>query len=127
MNGLLVAWRKHTDIDITESIGMCEFIVVPPSLFCSDGSFFKEQEKSVIAEALKELQNEQEEPHSKAINSMEYHSDYKRFMIIDCIAFVIKLTSKLPKRTFVSILQNVSSMSSTIKQKNILIGANYLS
>ena len=83
MNGLLVAWRKHTDIDITESIGMCEFIVVPPSLFCFDGSFFKEQEKSVIAEALKELQNEQEEPHSKAINSMEYHSDYKRFMIID--------------------------------------------
>ena len=83
MNGLLVAWRKHTDIDITESIGMCEFIVVPPSLFCSDGSFFKEQEKSVIAEVLKELQNEQEEPHSKAINSMEYHSDYKRFMIID--------------------------------------------
>ena len=106
---------------------MCEFIVVPPSLFCSDGSFFKEQEKSVIAEALKELQNEQEEPHSKAINSMEYHSDYKRFMIIDWIAFVIKLTSKLPKRTFVSILQNVSSMSSTIKQKNILIGADYLS
>ena len=127
MNGLLVASRKHTDIDITESIGMCEFIVVPPSLFRSDGSFFKEQEKSVIAEALKELQNEQEEPHSKAINSMEYHSDYKKVMIIDWIAFVIKLTSKLPRRTFVSILQNVSSMSSTIKQKNILIGADYLS
>ena len=105
---------------------MCEFIVVPPSLFCPDGSFFKEQEKSVIAEALKELQNEQEEPHSKAINSMEYHSDYKKVMIIDWIAFEIKLTSKLPKHTFVSILQNVSSMSSTIKQKNMLIGADYL-
>ena len=42
---------------------MYQFTVVPPSLFRPDDWFYEEQEKSVIVEALRELQNEQEEPH----------------------------------------------------------------
>ena len=94
MNGLLVASRTRPDIDLPKSIGMYEFTVVPPSLFCPDGSFYKEQEKSVMAEALRELQNKQEEPHTQAVNSMEYDSDYKKVTIIDGMAFVNKVDIK---------------------------------
>ena len=73
---------------------MYEFTVVRTFLFCPDDSFYKEQEKSVIAEALKELQNEQEEPHTQAFNSMEYDSDYKKVMVIDVMAFVNKVDIK---------------------------------
>ena len=76
------------------SIAMYEFTVVRTFLFCPDDSFYKEQEKSVIAEALKELQNEQEEPHTQAFNSMEYDSDYKKVMVIDVMAFVNKVDIK---------------------------------
>ena len=76
------------------SIAMYEFTVVRTSLFFPDDSFYKEQEKSVIAEALKKLQNEQEEPHTQAFNSMEYDSDYKKVMVVDVMAFVNKVDIK---------------------------------
>ena len=110
MNCLLVASRTRPDIDLPKSIGMYEFTVVPTSLFCPDGSFYKEQKKSVIAEALRELQNEQEEPHIGAVNSMEYHSDCKKVMIIDGMAFVKKVAIKTSQvRTaecFISIISS---------------------
>ena len=68
---------------------MYQFTVVPPSLFRPDDWFYEEQEKSVIVEALRELQNEQEEPHW-GINGMTFVNkvDIKAYQVRTCLGFV---------------------------------------
>lgn len=68
---------------------MYQFTVVPPSLFRPDDSFYEEQEKSVIVEALRKPQNEQEETHW-GINGMTFVNkvDIKAYQVHTCLGFV---------------------------------------
>ena len=61
MNRLLVASRTRPDIDLRDCLGMYEFTVTPPSLFCPDGTLHPTKDKSIVAEELFKLQIDQNE------------------------------------------------------------------
>ena len=106
MKRLLVASRTRSDIDLPNYLGLYEFIVVPPSLFTSDGTFYKNSDKSDIAEQLYKLQSED----GNATGTTES----RRVIILDGMAFVnavdiVKSQIKNCKdfvRTFLNIIQS---------------------
>ena len=81
MKRLLVASRTRADIGLPKYLGMYEFIVVPPSLFAPDGTFYKTSDKADLAAELRKLQNN--DPSNEVFNT-----DSRKIIIIDGMAFV---------------------------------------
>ena len=84
MKRLLVASRTRADIDLPKYLGMYELTVVPPSLFAPDDIFYKTSDKEDLAAELRKLQNI--DPPNEVV-----HTDSRKIIIIDGMAFVSKV------------------------------------
>ena len=81
MKRLLVDSRTRADIDLPKYLGMYKFNVVTPSLFSTDGTFYKTSDKADLASELRKLQNN--DPSNEVVNA-----DSRKVIIIDGMTFV---------------------------------------
>ena len=88
MNRILVASRSRAEIDLSNIFGTYEFSVAPLSIFATDGSLYYGEDKSVIAQELRELVPEEVDTQE------EEESDSRKVVIIDPMAIVNKIDIK---------------------------------
>ena len=84
MSKLLVASRTRPDIDLPKFPGICEFPVVPLSLFTPDGSQYYPKDKAVI---VTEHRNFQAAKENQSIEE-NFISNARKVSVIDGLAIV---------------------------------------
>ena len=90
MNQLLVAPRPRPDIDLPTFLGKYEFTVVPPSLFATDGPFYKETENAYLAKELRNLQIQPDKFDAEMGGVLETNFGKAIIVVVDEMAFSIK-------------------------------------